>query len=260
MDPHFNIDQLRIATPCPAKWEQMSGNDSVRFCDVCQLNVYNIAGLTRSETESLIASAEGRLCARLYRRTDGTVLTKDCPVGLRALRMRISKRAAAVFAMLVGLAGAGFGQQSNAKDDKTVCTEQVKITRTDSTAAQEEKTLSGNVVDQSGGAIPGAIVTVTNKVTEEVRTTTTDDAGRFEFASLPPGDYSFKIEAFGFQTIQLANVSVEANKVINLNAVVVGMSTEPLTGIIAMPISVRPTTPGTTIITGDMLQRLPIQH
>src|SRR6267378_5000201 len=90
-----NLDRLRIATPCPISWEQMTGDNRVRFCDHCKLNVYNISELSRLEAESLIASTEGRLCARLFRRADGTVLTKDCPVGLRALRMRISKRVAA---------------------------------------------------------------------------------------------------------------------------------------------------------------------
>ena len=67
-----SIDRLRIATPCPISWEQMTGDDRVRFCDHCQLNVYNISELSRSEAETLIASTEGRLCARLFRRADGT--------------------------------------------------------------------------------------------------------------------------------------------------------------------------------------------
>ena len=87
-----SIDRARIATPCPVSWEQMTGDDRVRFCDQCELHVYNISELTRIEAETLIASTEGRICARLYRRADGSVITKDCPVGLRALRMRVSKR------------------------------------------------------------------------------------------------------------------------------------------------------------------------
>src|SRR5258706_6218808 len=99
------IDCLRIAAPCPLSWEQMTGDNRVRFCDHCQLNVYNISELSRLEAETLIASTEGRLCARLFRRADGTVLTKDCPVGLRALRRRVAQRTAAIFAAIVGLSG-----------------------------------------------------------------------------------------------------------------------------------------------------------
>ena len=125
----INIDHIRVATPCPISWEQMSGDHRIRFCGHCQLNVYNISELSRIEAESLIASAEGRICARLYRRVDGTILTKDCPVGLRALRLRASKRAAAIFAAIAGISSAAFGQQSTARDGKTMCTPQTKITR-----------------------------------------------------------------------------------------------------------------------------------
>lgn len=255
----MSIDRLRIATPCPVSWEQMSGDNRVRFCDQCQLKVYNITALSRAEAQSLIASSEGRLCARIYRRADGTILTSDCPVGLRALRMRISKRAAAVFAVLAGLAGTGFGQQSTLKDGKTACLPQVRITRRDGTAAKIEDSLSGTVADQSGGAVPGAIVTITSEAAKEVRTTTTNDAGKFEFASLPPGEYSLKVEALGFLTIQLSSVLVEASKVINVETVVT-ISHGWSSGITSLPFTpVRPSHPGTTIIDGDLIRRLPIQ-
>ena len=138
-----SIDRLRIATPCPVGWDEMTGDDRVRFCDQCRLNVYNIAELSRSEVESLIASSEGRICASLYRRADGTVLTKDCPVGLRALRMRVSKRVAAVFAAVVSLSGAAFGQNPG-KDEKTACTPQTRITRTDHAVRRTIKIVNGN--------------------------------------------------------------------------------------------------------------------
>ena len=95
------LDHLRIASPCPVGWEQMTGDERVRFCEQCSLRVYNISAMTRTEAEALIANTEGRICARLYRRFDGTVITKDCPVGLRAIRRRVAKVAAAVFAAIM---------------------------------------------------------------------------------------------------------------------------------------------------------------
>ena len=103
----LSLDQLKIASPCDANWDGMAGDDRVRHCRQCGLNVYNIAQLTRSEAESLIRehSASGqRLCARLYRRADGTVITRDCPVGLAALKARARRgwqRAAASIALLM---------------------------------------------------------------------------------------------------------------------------------------------------------------
>jgi hypothetical protein len=63
----------------------MVGDNKVRFCQSCQLNVYNVSSMSRAEAEGLIVAQEGRLCARYYRRFDGTILTNDCPVGIKVL-------------------------------------------------------------------------------------------------------------------------------------------------------------------------------
>jgi hypothetical protein len=87
----------------------MFGSDRVRFCGQCSLNVYNLSAMTRDEAESLIARTEGRLCVRFYRRVDGSILTQDCPVGLAAVRARISYwTKAAAAAVLTFLAALGF--------------------------------------------------------------------------------------------------------------------------------------------------------
>jgi hypothetical protein len=85
MPPLDLINALTIASPCPASWNAMHGDERARFCVACEKHVYNIAALTASEVESLIQRTEGQFCARLYRRRDGTVLTADCPVGAKAL-------------------------------------------------------------------------------------------------------------------------------------------------------------------------------
>ena len=101
---------VRVAAPCKADWNQMMGDERVRFCGACSLNVYNLSAMTRSEAENLIARSEGRLCVKFYRRRDGSIITRDCPVGLRAIRRRVSYVAKAVCSMLFGLL-AGLGVQ-----------------------------------------------------------------------------------------------------------------------------------------------------
>lgn len=102
------LDNIRVASPCNADWDQMIGNDRSRFCGQCNLNVYNLSSMTRTEAELLIGRTEGRLCVRYYRRADGSILTKDCPVGLRAIRRRMSYVARAVSsAVLTFFAGIG---------------------------------------------------------------------------------------------------------------------------------------------------------
>ena len=100
------LDNVRVAAPCSVDWERMLGNERIRFCAQCNLNVYNLSGMTRMEAERLIAQSEGRLCVRFYRRTDGTILTRNCPVGLRGLKQRLTRTASAVASMLLSfLAG-----------------------------------------------------------------------------------------------------------------------------------------------------------
>ncbi|MEK7865707.1 MAG: hypothetical protein AAB434_03430 [Planctomycetota bacterium] len=96
------LEQVRIASPCHASWNEMTGDDRVRHCQLCKLNVYNLSGMSREEAERLVQGAEGRLCVRFYQRSDGTVLTRDCPKGLAAIRKRLVIAAAA----LVGVFGA----------------------------------------------------------------------------------------------------------------------------------------------------------
>lgn len=96
------LDLIRIAAPCGADWNAMRGTDSKRFCTMCQLNVYNISEMTREEAEDLFLENEGRICVRLYRREDGTVMTKNCPVGLQKLKQKISRIAAAAFGLIAG--------------------------------------------------------------------------------------------------------------------------------------------------------------
>jgi len=80
----------------------MEGDERVRFCALCRKQVYNIAAMTSAEAEALIQELGENLCALLYRRADGTVLTADCPVGVKVAVLRRLRRLAACAAMLVG--------------------------------------------------------------------------------------------------------------------------------------------------------------
>lgn len=102
------LEHVKVAAPCPADWERMVGDERMRYCDRCSLHVYNLSGMTRREAEALVASSEGRLCVRFYRRPDGTILTRNCPVGLSALRRRAARAATATLTAVLGFfAGLG---------------------------------------------------------------------------------------------------------------------------------------------------------
>ena len=97
------LDNIHIASPCSADWNEMVGDERRRFCSQCSLNVYNLSGMTRDEAENLLLTSEGRVCVRFYRRKDGTILMKDCPVGWQAIKRRVSKMATAVVSLCAGI-------------------------------------------------------------------------------------------------------------------------------------------------------------
>ncbi|MGA6981733.1 MAG: carboxypeptidase regulatory-like domain-containing protein [Candidatus Sulfotelmatobacter sp.] len=74
--------------------------------------------------------------------------------------------------------------------------------------AQGETTsaIVGEVRDATGAMVPGATVTITNRETGLRRAAQTDAAGRFNFPQLPPGNYSVRVEANGFEPRQNDNV------------------------------------------------------
>lgn len=81
------LDNIRVASPCAESWEAMSGDARVRHCQRCNQNVYNLSEMTRDEAQALLVEKEGKLCARYFRRKqDGTILTRDCPVGAQRRR------------------------------------------------------------------------------------------------------------------------------------------------------------------------------
>lgn len=78
-------------------------------------------------------------------------------------------------------------------------------------------TIQGAVFDQTGGALAGATVTVTDVARGISRPYTTDSAGQYVALNLTPGTYTVRAEAKGFQTVQNSNVVVEVGKNIRID-------------------------------------------
>ena len=100
------LDVLNVKDPCTESWTGMRGDGPVRFCGLCEMNVYNLSAMTRDEAETVVREREGRLCVRFYRRADGTVTTASCaPMRFMAAR-RAARRAMTVgVALLLSLLG-----------------------------------------------------------------------------------------------------------------------------------------------------------
>jgi hypothetical protein len=113
MNMRTDLDNIRVASPCHARWNDMEGDERARFCGQCQKNVYNLSAMTRTQIEALIREKEGKFCGRFYRRPDGRMLTADCPSRLRRIQRRIAGFGGALCAFLFSLAGCSPRQASS---------------------------------------------------------------------------------------------------------------------------------------------------
>ena len=95
-----------------------------------------------------------------------------------------------------------------------------------SAAAQQSgtSTVSGSITDNVG-AVPGAIVTVTEIATGVARTTPSNEAGLFRIAALPPGQYNVRVEVTGFRPIAINNVALLSGELRDLGRLVLEVGT-----------------------------------
>lgn len=139
------LDSITIAAPCPASWDEMDGDERVRFCSLCQQSVYDVSAMTRAEATALIERMTGRLCLRMFRRSDGRVMTRDCPVGVwRAARRRV----AAVVGGWMFLALVAFGWFTSRAGAMKIAREQVRQVK--AWIDPPAQCLTGDPVSQTG--------------------------------------------------------------------------------------------------------------
>ena len=250
---HFDIDILRVASPCSADWGNMVGDDRKRLCYSCKTNVYNIAELTALEVQQLVANREGRLCIRLYRRTDGTVLTKDCPVGFRAYQKRVARFAGAALAAIFGLFSISFGQ----KDDKDeVRDKTIQIVR--SLVQNQRSFITGMIVDPNGAIISGATLKLYSTGRKKPLTTKSGDDGGYTFSDLAPGIYRLEIKYEGFTRQVLTNIEVKKDEKLEINISLRPSNVNVTVGIYADETLIDTTSSSVrTVITRRQIENLP---
>ncbi len=97
------LSNVSIASPCNVPWDSMKGDNRVRFCDECHLRVYNLSDMKAVDAADLVQRSEGRLCIKFYQRADGTMLTTDCPKGIRPKIRWAASRIAAAIMVIFGI-------------------------------------------------------------------------------------------------------------------------------------------------------------
>lgn len=241
MDP---LDNLRTARPCSAVWEQMAGDQRVRHCELCDLNVYNFAEMTRDEIRTLIARTEGRLCARLYRRADGTLLTSDCR--RRSRRGRAVAALLAAIALVSGCAGTRNSQRSAIHIES------------ESSATPQQASFSGVASDESGAPLPGVTIRIVDETSGLEITLVTDVNGAFAVASLKAGLYRVEATLAGVNSAIARHVALRENDVTRVRAV---LAFDTADTVLVGAIAVDPLSPSngiSTTFTQDLIEKLPI--
>jgi hypothetical protein len=97
--------------------------------------------------------------------------------------------------------------------------------------------LGGTVTDEKGAAIPGAEVTVTNRMTGEERKTVSNESGYFTVPLLPAGTYTVSATSSGFKKFLADDVKVTITETTTLNPQLsIGAVTESVTVVATPPI------------------------
>src|SRR4051812_42731796 len=126
--------------------------------------------------------------------------------------------------------------------------------------ASGNSTVSGTVVE-SGGVVPGAVITLTEAATSVVRSNTSNETGVFRFPNVPLGVYSLKVTLEGFKPITVDNFTVDAGAIRDLGklALVPGSLAET----VEVTADVTPVQVGTSVrqssVTSDQLQNIPMK-
>ena len=79
-------------------------------------------------------------------------------------------------------------------------------------------TITGNVTDTTGAAVPDATVSIINTETGATRTFTTNSAGVYTSAFLQPGKYEVVIGGGSFGKVDQKNVNVAVGQTITIDA------------------------------------------
>src|SRR5215213_6879545 len=118
--------------------------------------------------------------------------------------------------------------------------------------------LGGVVTDESGGALPGVSVTVTNTATGRAQTLTTSDDGRYRAVALVPGPYEVSAELQGFGTLKRTITLVVGSEAdLDLKLGVANLA-ETITVTGETPLVETAKSQPSSVITGAQLEALPV--
>lgn len=192
------IDAIKVENPCTENWEEMEGNDTVRFCSHCSKNVNNLSEMTRKQAIRLVRQSGGRLCIRyIPNARTGSPVFADRFVKIA----RNAGAAAGVLTASMMLSTIAFAQGGTEPQQLVQIENSIK-------SGSTSRSISGYVTDPNGAAVPFAIVSVINQETLVSAIQNTSNEGFYEFKDLVPGKYTLHVEAGGFAIRDVTDIWV----------------------------------------------------
>jgi carboxypeptidase family protein len=202
------IDELKVVSPCSSDWGRMPGDEKKRFCVECNKFVYDFSQMTRRQVEAIVSIHRGRMCARITRRPDGSLLTLETPPAHPVVARRASPVVNATLAAILGLS-----VPANVLNVDVSAAQLIARSDADGKGARTpygggEALVGGTVFDPQGAVIPNAVAKLISDAGAELETKTSGE-GEFTFAQVPFGSYIMLVEAQGFYMHVNSNVIVD---------------------------------------------------
>jgi hypothetical protein len=121
-------------------------------------------------------------------------------------------------------------------------------------------TISGFVDDPSGALIPGAKVILTNKATQDKRSTASNSAGFFNFTAVPPGTYSLAVQHQGFETFQENDIVLHPGDPRSLTDIKLKIgAVQDTVSVTAAQSTILTSGERSALITADDIKHLPVE-
>lgn len=233
------LKDLKVTEPCSEEWGKMTGNNQVRFCSHCDLNVNNVSEMTRGQVLGLLEKTNGRLCVRYVQhpKTKAPVFAEKIFQITRQTGIAAGFLGTALAANSLTYAQGGIRSTDSFRDNSSV------------SAAKDTKNLndknitgtgsiSGVVADPTGALIPGTPVILEGEGFK--RATISNDEGKYNFTNLPKGIYSLTFNAQYFKKLVVEKIELlteSSAKTIDASLEVSEVFTQ-LSGVVAIAINI----------------------
>ena len=113
--------------------------------------------------------------------------------------------------------------------------------------------IRGKILDANGADVPDARVTLTNELTKEKFQTESSNHGEFVLPAVSSGQYTLEIHGLGFAVRRFEKLDVTDEEL----SITATLEAQALTGVINVISEPIMSPPGTMIISGDLIRRLP---